>query len=109
MLVIFLLLALAILIRLIDLQIIHHRFYLEKAESQRKRIITLAADRGEILDRNGRILATSLDTSSVYVNPRKFTAYAELSKLLGGKVGPFDKRKLFVWVKRKIPKDSFSY
>ena len=105
MLLLFLALALAILIRLIDLQIIHHRFYLEKAESQRKRIITLAADRGEILDRNGRILATSLDTSSVYVNPRKFNDNAELSKLLGGKVGPFDKKKLFAWVKRKVSKE----
>jgi len=103
LLLLFIAIAVIILVRLADLQLIHHQFYARKAESQRKRIITLAADRGEILDRNGRILATSLDTSSIYVNPRIFKDNEKLIKLLGGKIGPFDKRKLFAWVKRKIP------
>jgi len=100
----FVLIALAIVARLVDLQIIHYRFYKERAESQRKRIINLAVDRGDILDRNGRILATSLNAFSVYVNPRHFTSAEALSKLLGEPVGPLDKRKLFAWVKRKIDK-----
>ena len=101
---VFLLLALIILIRLFELQVIHYDFYIKKAEQQRTRIIPLSADRGDILDRNGRILAASLDTFSVYVNPRKFTSAEVLAKLLDEPVGPFDKRKLFAWVKRKIDK-----
>lgn len=102
--VIFLVLALIILIRLFELQVVHYDFYIKKAELQRTRIIPLSADRGDILDRNGRILAASLDTFSVYVNPRKFSSAEALAKLLGEPVGPFDKRKLFAWVKRKIDK-----
>lgn len=102
---IFLILALIILIRLLDLQVIHYRFYKERAEGQRRRIIPLAADRGEIRDRNGRVLATSLDTFSLYVNPRTFTHQEELAKVLGEQVGPFNPQKLFAWVKRKIDRN----
>ncbi len=106
LLILFVLIAFVIVARLVDLQIIHHRFYKEKAEHQRRRIISLAVDRGDILDRNGRILATSLNSFSIAVNPRHFTSAEVLSKMLGGPVGPFDQRKLFAWVKRKIDKTS---
>ncbi|KAF0133844.1 MAG: spoVD [Candidatus Saganbacteria bacterium] len=99
---VFFILASMIFIRLFEMQVIHYKFYRGKAERQRKRIINLAADRGDILDRNGRILATSIDTTSIYVNPREFTNVKELSALLKEAVGPFDKKKLFAWVKRKI-------
>jgi len=53
-------------LRLFDLQILHHQFYQKKSMEQHKRIIRLAAQRGDIFDRNENILATSLDTYSVY-------------------------------------------
>jgi stage V sporulation protein D (sporulation-specific penicillin-binding protein) len=89
---------------LIILQIFEHEKLKGMAERQRTRIITLAADRGEILDRNGRILAISLDTYSIYVNPREFKDVSALSNILGEKIGPFDGKKLFAWVVRKIEK-----
>jgi cell division protein FtsI/penicillin-binding protein 2 len=104
LLILFLILSLIILIRLIILQIVQHEKLKGKAERQRTRIITLAGDRGDIFDRNGRILATSLDTSSIYVNPRIFKDTAALSNLLGEQIGPFDRKKFFAWVKRKIEK-----
>lgn len=104
LLILFLVLSLIILIRLIILQIFEHEKLKGMAERQRTRIITLAADRGEILDRNGRILAISLDTYSIYVNPREFKDVSALSNILGEKIGPFDGKKLFAWVVRKIEK-----
>lgn len=104
LLILFLILSLIILIRLIILQIFEHERLKGMAERQRTRIITLAADRGDILDRNGRILATSLAAFSIYVNPREFKDVSALSNLLGKKVGPFDGKKLFAWVVRKIEK-----
>lgn len=103
----FIILTLILLIRLIDLQIVHHRFYRERAQEQRRRVINLAADRGDITDRQGHLLASSLDTYSLYVNPREFTSNEVLSKLLGEPTGPFDKRKLFAWVKRKVGEDLY--
>ncbi len=53
-------------LRLFDLQILHHQFYQKKSMEQHKRIIRLAAQRGDIFDRGENILVTSLDTYSVY-------------------------------------------
>ena len=58
-------------LRLFYLQVIEHEFYLSRSIDQRTRVIVLAADRGDILDRNGNILATSVDTYSVFVIPKK--------------------------------------
>ena len=103
----FLIVTLILLIRLFDLQIIHYRFYKERAQEQRRRVISLAADRGDITDRRGHLLASSLDSYSLYVNPREFTSNEVLSKLLGEPTGPFDRRKLFAWVKRKVGEDLY--
>lgn len=61
-----------ILLRLVWLQIFQHRFFLEKSQEQRTRIINLAANRGDILDSRGRILATSIDTFSVFKQKHGF-------------------------------------
>lgn len=95
-------LALILLARLIELQLFHHDFYKQKAEDQRRRIINLAAERGDIYDRRGHVLATTLDTFSVAVNPRIFSSPEALSKLLNQPVGALSKKRAFSWVKRKI-------
>jgi cell division protein FtsI/penicillin-binding protein 2 len=64
-LVIYIVLFLVVVIRLIDLQIIHASFYEKKSLVQRKKIIKLAARRGDIYDRNDELLATSIDSYSV--------------------------------------------
>lgn len=106
LLLLFIIFFLIAVIRLADLEIIHTDFYKEKAKKQRSRKLNLAADRGDIVDRKGRMFATSLDSFSVYINPRIFKNYGLLSKLIDETVAPFDKKKHFVWVKRKIGKET---
>ena len=65
MLGVFIILFLAVILRLADLQLLHHQFYNAKSQEQRTRIINLASQRGDIYDRNGNILATSVDSFSI--------------------------------------------
>ena len=74
---------LLILIRLVDLQILHHDFYEEKSLNQRTRIINLAAQRGDIFDRRGNILATTIDTYSVFSHEKG--SFAWLARKLSWK------------------------
>lgn len=62
---IFVVLFILVILRLLDLQVLHHRFYLDKSQQQRTRIIKLASQRGDIFERSGNILATSIDSFSV--------------------------------------------
>ncbi|MFA4858073.1 MAG: penicillin-binding protein 2 [Candidatus Margulisiibacteriota bacterium] len=98
--------------RLFDLQVLHYDFYREKVEGQRQRIVILASPRGDICDRNGELLATTVDSYSFFAIPKEVTSAeavvrvlqkalnlnaAELSAKLHG-------RRTFVWLKRKVDK-----
>ena len=56
--------------RLAYLQIVRHPAYLAKATDQQTAVVSLPAKRGEILDRNGEVLATSVDVDNVIASPR---------------------------------------
>ncbi len=66
--------------------------------------------RGNIVDRNGVLLATSLITASLYANPREVKdaagAAAKLSKTLGMDskklLARLNDKKSFVWIKRNL-------
>ena len=96
--------------RLFYLQIIKHEFFLEKANDQRLRIITLSPDRGDIYDRSGSLLATSINAYSVFAVPSEIKNKAEtaeiVSKILKEKRSIILQRlnsgKPFVWIIRKI-------
>ncbi len=70
--------------------------------------------RGDIIDRNGVLLATSLMTASVFVNPKEMRDKEEAATKLGNALG-LDKQKLltrfqggksFLWIKRNLtPKE----
>ncbi len=62
--------ALVILGRLVQLQIVHHEAYAQAARSELFASNTIYAARGSILDRNGNVLAASVDTWDIYVNAR---------------------------------------
>src|SRR5215475_597042 len=55
--------------RLVYLQVYRHDEYVAKAERQHMRTLTLAAIRGDIVDRENRVLATSADVDTVYAVP----------------------------------------
>ena len=81
--------SMAILTRLVFVQIIDHQLYAQKAENELRVDEDTFGLRGSILDRNGNVLAASLDTWDIYVsaqiwqNPAKAQAgAAEIGKAL---------------------------
>ncbi len=97
-------------IRLFYLQLIEHEFFLDKSLEQRIRIITLSPDRGDIYDRNGNVLATSINAFSVGAFPSEIKNKPEtadkISKILKEKrsavLQKLNSGKPFVWIARKI-------
>ncbi|MEO1767485.1 peptidoglycan D,D-transpeptidase FtsI family protein [Thiobacter aerophilum] len=95
------------------LQGVNKDFLRQKGEARYSRVITLNANRGNILDRNGEPLAISTPVESVAASPRDVEITAEqtakLARLLNLPV-PDLKRKLedsreFVYLKRQLPPD----
>jgi stage V sporulation protein D (sporulation-specific penicillin-binding protein) len=63
---------LVIIARMFWIQIIRHDFFARLSFGQRTRLINLPASRGDIYDRNGNVLATSIDTFSVFAQKPRF-------------------------------------
>jgi len=61
-----------ILSRLYILQVIQHPKLVRAAEEQTYRNVTIPAHRGDIRDRNGVVLASSVFRDTIYLDPRKF-------------------------------------
>ena len=55
--------------RLLYLQVIQHSDMVARAARQRQNTLEAPARRGDILDRNGRVLAYSVDADSVFADP----------------------------------------
>jgi len=72
----------AILKNLISLEIVHHKEYALRARSLQEMVVDIPAPRGTIFDRDGRPLAMSLASRSVFLNPMKVNV-AIASDLLG--------------------------
>lgn len=69
------LIALVVLIgRLIQLQVIHSNVLKQKAETMRK-VSHMHTYRGEIVDRNGVILATNVTLYNIYLHPKFYTKW----------------------------------
>lgn len=82
------------------------------AESHAGRIRPPApAARADIVDRNGTLLATTLDTPSLYADPRQVIDPAEATRTLGAVLPGLDQKEVyakltsgrsFVWLKRRL-------
>lgn len=85
---IFLVIALVFFLRLLYLQVIVAGEYQAMAEESRTINFETTPRRGTIYDRNGVVLATSVDATTIYCNPVEVTEarYASimLAKILGG-------------------------
>ncbi|NTW82213.1 MAG: transpeptidase family protein [Chlorobiaceae bacterium] len=55
--------------KLLSIQVINVKKYKEKASRQYERVVTEAADRGVILDRHARMLGESIETITFYADP----------------------------------------
>lgn len=98
--------------RLIQLQWWHQERFADRADRQREYAEEVTARPGDIVDRQGRLLATTLTTRSLYVVPSRVgkpwtmahalaTALDLKADALFEKIGERDDRH-FVWVKRRL-------
>jgi cell division protein FtsI/penicillin-binding protein 2 len=82
--------ALIVLGRLIQVQVLEHDAYAARAARELRGSTTFYAERGTILDRNGHVLAISVDTWDIYVNSRAWRdieAAGPAAEALGAALG----------------------
>lgn len=102
---------LCILFKITYLQVFAKEFFKSLADSQYVTVISFEGDRGIIYDREGRILAKSINTYSVYADPEliddKNKVTEHLSEILEVDKDILKEKlslpRRFVWIKRKIP------
>jgi cell division protein FtsI (penicillin-binding protein 3) len=92
-------------------QVYANDFFLRQGEVRFARTLTLPANRGRVLDRNGMLLASSVPAPSIWANPedieRDPAKLRELARLLGMSTAELDKKlkddeKTFVWLRRQM-------
>jgi cell division protein FtsI (penicillin-binding protein 3) len=103
--------------RLVYLQILQRPDLLARAERQQERTQSSPAKRGDILDRRGRVLATSVDADTIYAVPTDIEHAADAAKAICGALGDCDakdrqdlaerlgKRRAFAYVRRQVAPD----
>ncbi|MFY9185612.1 MULTISPECIES: penicillin-binding protein 2 [unclassified Limnohabitans] len=92
-------------------QVFANDFFLRQGEVRFARTLTLPANRGRVLDRNGMLLASSVPAPSIWANPedieRDPAKLRELARLLDMSPAELDKKlkddeKTFVWLRRQL-------
>lgn len=68
--------------RLVVLQVVQHDKLVARADKQQTSTVTTPAKRGEIFDRNGRLLAYSVDADTIYAVPTEITDPAKTAAAL---------------------------
>jgi cell division protein FtsI (penicillin-binding protein 3) len=68
--------------RLMYLQVVRHDDMQARADRQHNRTITAPAKRGEILDRNGHVLAYSVDADTIFADPSEVENPDEAARLV---------------------------
>lgn len=105
----------AIETRLVFLQVVEHDEMVDKAERQQLQTRTLSAKRGDIVDRRGRVLATSVDAETIYAVPSAIIDDAVTVKRLCEAFrdctarerqelrDKLEKQRHFTYVRRQVP------
>src|SRR5438105_4023601 len=105
---------LAIGARLVQLQIHQHDDLASRARNQQLSSIETAPTRGQVLDRQGRELARSLDTESFYSDPSEVKNVDETARKIASVTGvdraelirrfndAKDANKKFIWIVRRL-------
>lgn len=60
-------------VRLVNLQIVKGEYHRERADQNRTRLVPMRSERGNILDRNGKLLAANRLSRSIYLWPKEQT------------------------------------
>lgn len=109
--------AVAIEVRLVVLQVVEHQDMVQRADRQQMQTRPLAARRGDIVDRRGHVLATSVDADTIYAVPSAIDDEAGTVRRLCGAFGDctakerkellerLQKQRHFAYVRRQVPQD----
>ena len=63
-------LAVVLLVKTLDMQILDSEFFERQGDARQLRTISISAHRGDIVDRNGEPFAVSAPVNSIWVNPQ---------------------------------------
>lgn len=100
--------------RLVQLQIILADDYSTQAANSRTVSVELSPRRGTIYDRNGKVLASDVQATTIYCNPKEITdvksTAEKLASVLGGDASIYEgalstENTTFAYVKRKVDQD----
>jgi len=101
--------ALAIVARLVVLQVIQHAELVARAERQQLSTIDAPAKRGEIFDRGGRLLAYSVDADTIYAVPTEIADPVKTATALCDALDDCTSKNREELIERLSPKRSFAY
>jgi cell division protein FtsI (penicillin-binding protein 3) len=103
--------------RLVFLQVVERADMQARADRQHLRTLTAPAKRGEIVDRNGNVLAYSVDADSVFADPSEIESPDKVAQLVCAALdecGPRERQEMtqnlrrdsqFVYLARKLSPD----
>ncbi|HEU4712192.1 MAG TPA: penicillin-binding protein [Pyrinomonadaceae bacterium] len=105
--------------RLVHLQFSQHDTLSDRARQQQQNAIQTTGQRGELLDRHGQPLARSVQTVSLFLDPKGLDTAAlernaaEISRILGMKSAALAKefrdaqteKRRFIWIARRLDAD----
>ncbi len=108
--VLFLVFFAAVALRLVWLQVFQARELADAAEARRTNVMTLYARRGTIYDRNGNVLAMSVDCKTIYANPQDIENPARIAQILAsalggtaaGYMGDLTADTTFIYIEQKV-------
>src|SRR3989442_1928274 len=101
-------------VRLVQLQITKHDELAAKAKNQQLGTIETSPTRGQLLDRQGRELARSIDTESFFADPREIENVDDTARKIASITGQEkddissriseakDSNKKFIWLIRRL-------
>lgn len=100
----------AVFLRLVDLMVLNHGRFSERARIQQLKQEDIQVRRGFIFDRRGRELGVNLEVESLFCDPAEMvspqTAAYDISGVIGKKpeamLAKFSSKGRFVWVERKL-------
>ena len=96
-------------VRLVYLQVFRHADLVVRATHQQSRTMAASAKRGDILDRKGRVLATSVDADSVIAVPSAIENPAAVARAICGALGDCKPAELESLIGRLSRTRAFAY
>ena len=104
--------------RLVQLQVSQHDDFTARARNQQLSAVETSPTRGQVLDRQGRELARSIETESFFADPRDISDPNDTAKRIASITGQdrdelarrlaaaIDAKKQFVWITRRLDIES---